>query len=88
MISHFSSSDDSSQEEEGDEDPAFGGVSIKVFRGPSKVKGRETFAPFGYYVKMPVDTHQKKESGEEEEDNASEEFQFNSDENKDEEDFE
>lgn len=85
MICRFCLSDDS-KEGEGEE-PAFGGVSIKVFRGPSKVKGRETFAPFGYYVKMPVDSHQKKESDEEEEDNGSEEFQLNSDENTDEEDF-
>ena len=74
MVCHFSLCDDSKEDEE--EEPAFGGVRIKVFRGPSKVKGKETFAPFGYYVTMPVDSHQKKESSEEKEDDESEEFQF------------
>lgn len=36
-------------------DDEFGGVNIKVFRGPNSVsRGGEMFAPFGYYVKMPV----------------------------------
>ncbi|KAF8774699.1 uncharacterized protein LOC129983628 [Argiope bruennichi] len=45
-----------------------GGVSIKVFRGPSKTRGQETFAPFGYHVKMPaVGPHQKKTEGDSDE---------------------
>ncbi|GFR30203.1 hypothetical protein TNCT_681631 [Trichonephila clavata] len=48
-----------------------GGVSIKVYRGPSRTKGKEVFAPFGYHVKMPAGgTPHKKEEKEEEDDNS------------------
>ncbi|KFM81307.1 hypothetical protein X975_05269, partial [Stegodyphus mimosarum] len=68
-----------------DEDEPLGGVSIKVFRGPSKkVNGRQIFAPFGYYVKMPADTNKRKKSEDENDDdngqfNDDNEEQFNDD---------
>ncbi|GFT04920.1 hypothetical protein NPIL_704841 [Nephila pilipes] len=58
---------DSDEEEEPGLDE-LGGVSIKVYRGPSRTKGKEVFAPFGYHVKMPAGgAHQKKAEKEEEE---------------------
>ncbi|KAG8193934.1 hypothetical protein JTE90_011486 [Oedothorax gibbosus] len=44
--------DDVTSADEGADE--FGGVNIKVFRGPtSMTRGGESFAPFGYYVRMP-----------------------------------
>ncbi|GIX70851.1 hypothetical protein CDAR_260891 [Caerostris darwini] len=62
------------QSAEDEENPGIhelGGVSIKVFRGPSKSKGGEVFAPFGYHVKMPAPVgggEKEKDSAEEDDD--------------------
>ncbi|GFY64845.1 hypothetical protein TNIN_466041 [Trichonephila inaurata madagascariensis] len=47
-----------------------GGVSIKVYRGPSRTKGKEVFAPFGYHVKMPAGGTPQKKEEKEEDDNS------------------
>ncbi|XP_015910724.2 probable serine/threonine-protein kinase clkA [Parasteatoda tepidariorum] len=51
LLFRIAKSDNSDEDDKEEEE--FGGVNIKVFRGPSKKNGNESFAPFGYHVKMP-----------------------------------
>ncbi|KAF7272691.1 hypothetical protein GWI33_014554 [Rhynchophorus ferrugineus] len=50
--------DDVSEKSVTDSGHQGGRVQIKVFRGPTEQDGKESYAPWGYWVKQPADHYQ------------------------------